>query len=145
MPFHVVVCPAEAVSNLWPRISNLLAPAIARSGGRINAERILESAASGKSNVWIMVDSNSLNIEAAAVTELRAYPESPRLHVMLVGGTRMSEWIADIVYELKRFAIHNGAAGLEVYGRSGWARELLKHGFTQKKVVLMEMNFGESE
>lgn len=138
MPIAVVPVPASRVAEFWPTISKLIQPAIDRSGGRCTAGQILDLAQGDKATVWLMVDRETKKIEAAAVSEMRSYPTTPRLHVMLVGGTRMNEWLSDIVAQLKAFGKHNGAKQIEVYGRTGWERELKKVGFVKRRVCLME-------
>ena len=139
MPVSVVLCPTDQVENYWPKVQLLLQPAVDRSGGRASADQTYRLAMNGKVQIWLMYDENTKEIVAAGASELRTYPGRKILNVLLVAGHRMSEWLDKFIDKLKRFAIHNEAKALELYGRTGWIRKLESKGFKTQKACLMEM------
>lgn len=141
MPIAAVPCPSDRVIDFWPSIVKLLQPAIDRSEGRCTARQVLDLAMAGSSQIWLIVNRETREFRAAAVTELRPYAGNPMINVSLIGGLDMALWLNIFITELKAYAKHNGAKGIEFLGRPGWLKALKPYGFVDRKTVFMDLKF----
>jgi hypothetical protein len=94
-----------------------LAPAVARTGGRLNLDQVFAYLQAGHYQLWRIA-------EAAMVTEIRTYPTMLRtLNVLLLGGHDWSRWW-HLWPQIERWALARGCSRAEFSGRRGWARAL---------------------
>lgn len=140
MSISCVICPPENLPELWDTAATLLTPAVIRSEGRATLKSLFESARNSKAQIWLMFDKDQKKVIASGATEVNKYAAKKVLHVMLVGGARMKEWLPEYIEKLKRFAKDNGCDSIEMVGRPGWLRELVKFDFIDKKAVIMELS-----
>lgn len=127
------IVPKDAISDLWPTVEPLLAPAIARSGERMSMETVRETLAGDTHLLWIVVDGDE--VLAACVTRTAVYPLKKMLVVESLGGRQMKRWVNDLNETLKRYAKDTGHQGLELYGRPGWVKALDPYGWKHAMVV----------
>jgi hypothetical protein len=138
MPYAVVPVPSSEVIRFWSAIAKLLQPAIDRSEGRCTAGQVLDLAMAGSSQVWLVVNRDTKEFKAAALTNKRPYVGDSYINVSLIGGIDMAEWLDVFISDLKAYAKHNQCVGIEFLGRRGWVKTLKKYGFTPKDTVFMD-------
>lgn len=136
---NVVLCPQAEIERFWPIVSKLLLPAIDYSLGRASLDQMFGILTTCKAQLWLMIEDR--HIVAASITEIRLYPTHPILNVLMIGGSKMDQWLGDFVPRIKRFAQFNGAKALEFTGRKGWLKTLDKFGFESLDVITMEHKF----
>jgi hypothetical protein len=138
MTWTTGIIPRQEVEQFWPLALPMLAPAIARSGGRMSDATVYASVMSGSHLMWATTDGP--DIAAVATTRVAQYPLKKMLVVECLGGNRMMEWLENLTSTLRDFAKDSGLDGLEMYGRHGWSKALAAYGWMPSMVVC-EMNF----
>lgn len=112
----------------------MLEPAIARSEGRLTARSVRQWVEDGRYVLWIAHDGET--IAAAFVTRVARYPRKNMLTIDLCGGTQMGSWLDEADRVFRAFSRESGLDGIELYGRSGWARALERLGWRQSAVLV---------
>jgi len=128
-------------------ISEWLAPAMEHSAGESTLEDILNKLESGVALCWMYTNEEDKPI-TVSVTEIIQYGRKKVCHIITTTG----DWKAahethDI---MEQFAISNGCNSVMVWGRPGWARELVKYNFDsgrkyEQSYVVLEMKLGGNE
>jgi hypothetical protein len=102
----------------------LLAPAIARSGGRYDATAVQRCLNDRSMQLWIAADAGrGTGILAACVTEIVDYPNGRRCGLVFCGGSGRERWV-HWLGAIEVWARTRGCTGMEIHGRRGWARVL---------------------
>lgn len=140
MTWSTGIVPRGELEQFWPLALPMLAPAIARSGGRMSDATVHASIQRGTHLLWAVTDGP--DIAAVATTRVAQYPLKKMLVVECLGGNRMKEWLENLTSTLRDFARDSGLDGIEMYGRGGWAKALTPYGW-RSSMVVCEMNFGE--
>ena len=134
MTWTVSVIPAENLKGVWPIASPLLAPAIDRSGGRIDQQSTYRWIEDGRLLLWFAANADH-QVRAAFTTRIAHYPLKSMLVVECLGGSDMHLWV-DVANEaFKGYARRAGCEGVEMYGRRGFARALRKFGWKETMVL----------
>lgn len=106
---------SPAVAAEWERCRAWILPALQHD----TEEHLIEELAAGRAQIWGAAD-------AALITQL-VNAEEPALHIWLAGGNLHS--ILALQPGLEAWGRAQGAKGLWLNGRKGWARVLSKTGF----------------
>lgn len=101
------VLPDPQASPAWDHIKGLLKPAAHLGGIPVLEEYEL---------VWIVTE--GAIVIAAATTRLT----EDRAEIILCGGSRASEWAAELAAIICRWATDEGATRVVITGRKGWGR-----------------------
>ena len=123
------------VRQVWASVAPMLVPAIAYSGGRIDAHSVLEWLMDGRYILWV-VHTEDQQPKAALVTRVANYPRKSVLAVDLCGGIDLGEWAEEADRVLRGYSHHLGLSGIELAGRAGWVRALKKLGWQQFGVLV---------
>jgi hypothetical protein len=111
--------PLDELVELWPKLGPMLAKATSRTGCHTPAD-VLQLAMQGQVGIWVCeVDGVAV---AALVTKVEQYPRKRVLEIMLAGGSRMRQWIAEAVAVLDQHARAAGCQHIAGIGRPGWVR-----------------------
>lgn len=123
--------PSREAVDYWPLALPLLAPAIARTGGRFTPADILAAISRAEMQLWLVtLDEKPAG---AVVTEIVCYPQKKFCRVFLLGGTHTRRWL-HLEQRIAEWAKAQGCAGMETMGRAGW-RRLLK-GYSGEFTIL---------
>lgn len=135
MTWHVTQIATRDVKSIWLRVLPLLKPALAYSGGRIDAGSVFEWLADGRYLLWVAHE-DDLVIRAAFVTRETHYPRRKVLTIDLCGGIGMQGWLdeADRVFRLHSREV--GLEGVELFGRVAWSRALKRLGWRSSCVMV---------
>lgn len=106
---------ADRPLDVLSRVRPLLEPALAYCGGTHEWGDVADGILAGRLQLWP-------GERAALVTELQAYPRKRVVHVFLAGGEL--EDVLAFQPSLDAWARAQGATGLTMTGRPGWARVL---------------------
>ena len=137
MSYLISAVPSMGVPDVWTRgCDQMIAKGLEYSEGRFTVASILDDLLNDKRQLWVVVNEESEEIVCAAITYVSKYPAREFLTVMVLGGTQLKGWIADLVDTFKRFADDVGADGMEFTGRKGWIRALRKLGWEPKMTVM---------
>jgi hypothetical protein len=127
----VSIVPAEHIDVFWEQVRPLLEPAVEYSMGRYTIEDVYKAVSSGTDILWVAHIDN--RIVGAATTRPMGYPQKTMLGIGMWGGEEpLEDWGGELLELIQRYARETGYAGIEGYGRAGWARRLKNHGY--KKV-----------
>lgn len=108
------------LGNAWPHCMPLLKPAVDRLQTH-TIEDVRKSLFCNQAHLWLQW-SNEKG-EAAAVTEFVNYPQGLWLRIWLMGAARGAQVLWDQFEKaIIGFAADNNCAGIEHYGRKGWAK-----------------------
>jgi len=115
----------EWISEVWPRLWPLLAPAYAKSREKTD---LLAGIRAKDLQAWAIFDKDIL--VSGIVTRLRAVGTSGHLdcRIWLVGGDRLNIWAPDLIAKLSAWAKAEGCTSLSGSGRKGWARIVARFG-----------------
>ena len=129
------VIPPEGVDLFWPEVKDLLGPAVALSGGRLDMVSLLDGLHSAKYVLWVVYDDKQI-IRAAFTSRIAVYPRRKILAVECAGGTGMRHWVELVQKTFRDFSNDLGLSGVEMYGRPGWLRVLSRYGWKHSMMVM---------
>lgn len=113
----------DTVPAFWPIVTPLIARALEHADGRYALEDVLAALLARDMQLWIAIDTRSMAIEAACVTEIVAYPREKRCGLVFCAGRRSERWLRHLD-EIGDWAREQGCEALELQGRPGWERLL---------------------
>lgn len=113
-------CLPPDVPLAWPTVAPWLAKAANRYPPRRRLEDDHAALLDGSQQLWLVID--GAKIVAAVTTLIHDQPLMKVCSMRLTGGTRLEEWRALAVAEIKKFAQENGCKELEQLGPKGWRR-----------------------
>jgi len=125
---RVYLVPHDLYAAVEPDVRGLLAPVVARSGGRETMDAVWESIEAGHHQLW-MIFNESGGLDGAMVSHIKAYTQKRMLVINWLAGDNMADWIDEVLDALEQFAKLNECGGLELVGRHGWMRFLKGHGW----------------
>jgi hypothetical protein len=134
LTWTVSLTPASELSRLWPVVAPLLAPAVQRSGGRLDMSSVFQWLTEQRYLLWVAYGPDRV-ISAAFVTRGAVYPKRKMLVVELAGGSEMQSWVSEGTRVFRAYARDAGLDGVEMFGREGWTRALKAYGWKQAGVL----------
>ena len=126
---------SEDVKEIWRSIIPLLSPALAYSGGRIDAHSVLDWLLDGRYRLWV-AHQDDMKIIAAFVTREAQYPRKRMLTIDICGGNEMNGWLEAADQTFRAHSRELGLDGIELFGREGWTRALRRLGWRQTGVMV---------
>ena len=119
--------PPKDVEVQWQHMLRLLAPAIARSGGRWTPNDVFNELEAGRLQCWVCIQDQLFY--AVGVTQVVEYPGLKVLCFHWVGGVDQRLWLGLLVDTAAEFATAEGCTRMEMVGRKGWERMAAPLGF----------------
>ena len=138
--YKVSLVPANAVTNVWDKIEELVDKVIPYTYGRMIAADVLHNLIINHYHLWIIEKEDT--IKAIAITEFMKYPRKTVLLINFISGDKLSEWIEELDRVLVKFSKETGCDFLEACGRAGWERKIAKLGW-KKKFTIVERHYDE--
>lgn len=133
-----IAVPKEHLNTVWQVAGPMLEKAVKTAESKMDISDVLAGAHAGMYVVWlILIDREAV---AAVTTRIIDYPKCKAMALDWVGGTRMKEWFAPAMRDMKEHAIRNGCAHMEGYGREAWIRWIGKEGW-KPDYVTFKMEF----
>lgn len=111
---------------VWPKVEEMLVPAIAGSSGLFTPDEVRERVTASDAgtpdgwSLWIIADRDQLM--GAWTTKFQHFPRERLLEVVFAGGSDMESWYEMALGETEKFAAAMGCRRLRCGGRRGWAR-----------------------
>lgn len=130
--------PQEDLKITWPMVAPMLARAVPYSAGRMDLRSILQGLLEQRYLLWVAYDDAAARVAAAFVTRIAIYSNRASLVIDCAGGSQMRHWLHLASDTFRAYARDAHLAGVEMFGRPGWARVLKSCGW-QQKLVLMEV------
>ena len=109
--------PSYYTTVIWPKVRQLLIPAIEGVDSGFKEEDILKRLQVANMQLWVVNE-----YEAAAVTQVQQYPQFKSALIVALGGENMNEWLDEFIETVEKWASEIGCAYMEEYGRKGWER-----------------------
>lgn len=131
--------PLDNVKSTWPLVAPMLARAVPYSAGRMDLRSILTGLLEQRFLLWIAYDDAAPGVVAAFTTRTAVYSRRTSLVIDCAAGSQMRHWLYLASATFRAYARDAGLAGIEMFGRPGWARVLKSCGW-QQKLVLMEIS-----
>ena len=121
-PSRVFITPVtpEDVDLIVPRIRKMLGKAVERQSRNLGINDVISDLYSGRSALWLVYIGDTL--VAMVTTSIVRHPRRSTLFIEFVGGSRMKEWMDDMIDMLKDVAKRAGLAAIETDGRKGFER-----------------------
>lgn len=135
MTWTVSLTPASELFRLWPVVAPLLAPAVQRSGGRLDMSSVFQWLTEKRYLLWVAYGPDRV-ISAAFVTRGAVYPKRKMLVVELAGGDDLAGWGNEATRVFRNYARDAGLDGVELAGRTGWSRALKAYGWNTAMVLV---------
>ena len=132
----------EMIPDLWPKVKDLLQPAVDRSHGRWSMEHLYYILMINQQTLWIAMDENNDPI-GVMTTQVVHYPCSKMLAFQFLGGHDLDEWWCDLLGVVERYAKDAGCAGIEATARFGFWPTLKQSGI-EKSYTMYEKIFDGS-
>lgn len=123
--------PSGMAYQAWPDIAPLIAEAIEMAEGRHTIATTLNGVSSG--HMTALVALSQAKPIMGCVIQVALYPAEKWLQIPFCGGSRMGEWLPQLVDTIDAFAYNEQCVGVEISGRGGWARVLAPHGYVPSK------------
>ena len=136
--YKVSLVPANAVTNVWDKIEELVDKVIPYTYGRMIAADVLHNLIINHYHLWIIEKEDT--IKAIAITEFMKYPRKTVLLINFISGDKLSEWVEELDRVLVKFSKETGCDFLEACGRAGWERKVTRLGW-QKRFTIVEKHY----
>lgn len=127
-----IIQPGECRA-VWPKVKELLLPAILATGGRWEPEYVLAGLVLGEQTLWAYLDEKGVPV-GAATTEIVNYPAKRMLAIHFLGGHDMNEWYRVMSDAFTDFARLSGCAGIECNARFGFWKWFKDDGFIKSSM-----------
>ena len=138
--YKVSLVPANAVTNVWNKIEELVDKVIPYTYGRMIAADVSHNLIINHYHLWIIEKEDT--IKAIAITEFMKYPRKTVLLINFISGDKLSEWIEELDRVLVKFSKETGCDFLEACGRTGWERKVTRLGW-KKKFTIVEKHYDD--
>lgn len=122
-PTMLMGIPPDIVPAFWQIAAPMVGRAVEHADGRYDIDDVLAALLARDMQLWLAVDSRSMAVEAACVTEIVAYPREKRCGLVFCAGRDMNRWLRHLS-EIGDWAREQGCVALELQGRPGWERRL---------------------
>lgn len=114
----------DTIGQIWTRIQPMMKSAYETSNGRLSAESTFKLVLSGNIYMWILYCQEEDRIYGILGASVVEYPTDKKflcLHFMV--GVDRKKWI-HLVENVEQYAKDKGCAGIEMWCRKGWQKEL---------------------
>lgn len=130
----IIAVPDSEIDFVWPFVSVLLAPAVELDTGRHALDDVKRDLTERNRQLWAAIlDGKCV---AVLVTGITQYPGRKVCQAQYCGGSRLDDWLPEILETVERWAGQIGCSALEVVGRRGWVRKFAPYGFSHERVYI---------
>lgn len=136
--------PTRLVPELWPLIEDYAVKAM-RWHPFMDAGDLLGQLLHGHAQLFVVTDRGKDGVLGFAAVEMLCYPSRRIANVLAAGGRRgfLGALVQDLVPQLERWAIEQGADTFCVQGRPGWLKFARRHeGVHFLQVVISQKRLG---
>lgn len=127
---------AKDAPHMWPVVSDWCEGALEYAGGLMNLDDVKAAVAKNEMQMWVVM--NASTPQAVCITEIRRYPRANVLTAILIGGTKLHKWAAQLDSLLTRFATANNCKFVDGYGRKGWEKIVNSLGWARRATIYMK-------
>lgn len=133
---EIALIPHGQISYVLPKVLDHLNTSVKWARGRITLDDLILFLVSGRNQLWVIFDTDTLDVYGQIVTEMVQYPQKKMLVIQYCAAqTGTMEQIDTKVHEtMHRFAKDMGCNGIEFVGRSGWSRQAKQNGYEVESV-----------
>ena len=128
----VTPIPSYYITAIWPRVVDLLIPALKRFDSGYSVEDVLHALQGSDMQLWVAGE-----YEGAVVTQIIKFPQFKTCRVFAAGGGGMEVWMDEMEDRIETWARELGCKYLTGGGRRGWMRMGERRGW---KTVGVEMS-----
>ena len=126
--------PKVMLKTTWPRVIEMLKPAIARTRGRFEDEDVFDSIKNKKMQLWCYAKDDEIYM--SCVTQLINYPSKKYMRIVFVGADKHRDYWKSTIKQLEVWAKSLGCDGVENSCRKGWARVSKEYGYGHESIIL---------
>lgn len=123
--------PSNWAYQAWPDVAPLIAPAVEMSEGRhtlaTTLNRVMEE------RMTCLVALSQARPIMGCIIQVALYPAEKWLQIPFCGGSRMREWLPQLMDTIDAFAYNEQCVGVEISGRGGWRRVLAPYGYVPSR------------
>ena len=105
--------PSDRITLVWDDCEKFLQKSCNRSNGRATTKDIFYDCIRNVCSLWIIFDTETLNIIGCAITKISQYPTGKRmLNIDHVAGKKMNEWAdrsLEVIYKWAKATFGNKA------------------------------------
>ncbi len=130
----IIAVPEGEIDHVWPMVSVLLKPAVDLDTGRHALDDVKRDLTECKRQLWAAILDGTC--VAVVVTGIAQYPGRTICQAQYGGGSRLDDWLPDILNVVEEWAGQIGCSAIEVVGRRGWVRKLAPYGFSHERVFI---------
>ncbi len=124
----------QDIGLVWPHVRPILAKVEKHNQGGYTLDEVKEDLTEGRSLLICVKDGEEFL--ACITCQDEPHPTKRVLHMPIVCGTRMREWL-DLCHEtIPRLAKERGYDMLITKGRRGWTKVLKNYGYKERYVSL---------
>jgi hypothetical protein len=133
---EISLIPHGQISYVLPKVLEHLNTSVKWARGRITLDDLVSFLVSGRNQLWVIFDKDTLDVYGQIVTEIVSYPQKKMLVIQYCAArTGTMEQIDAKVHEtMHKFAKDTGCNGIEFVGRSGWSRQAKQNGYEVESV-----------
>jgi hypothetical protein len=127
--------PYGVLSTAIPKVIKYLEVSESWTRGRSTTDDILKFLFTGQMQLWVVLDDKE--IYGQIITEIKQYPQCKMLVIQYCSGEKNHmKFVEDKVYDtLERYAKDFGCSGIELIGRPGWHKHVVKRGYETRSVM----------
>lgn len=113
----------QDLKSVWSEVEGFIEAACIRGRGDDTAKSLLIECAQGHALLWVVRDQAGAAV-AAVITQMMRQPGGRVICMVLAcGGVGAKRWM-HLLAEIEAAAVADGASGMRLLGRPGWARVL---------------------
>jgi len=127
--------PSASAGEVWDVVAPLLAPAVARSRGRMSVDALRALVEAQDAQLWVAREGDG--ILGAWTTRIVTYHAGAKVcEIVFCGGSAIERWMIPGLNMLEAWAKAQGCDRMEAIGRHGWERMLEPYGYRREYIVL---------
>ena len=127
----------EHVAAVWPEVAPLFERALKRTDSWDTMASLRADVDKGNTVLWLICDRTSL--VAAFITGVVSTARGRLLNTIILGGTRMSEWLTQWEAKLRDIAKAEDCKAVVAVGRKGWKRIFERCGWADGPTTMLRM------
>lgn len=135
---HYTLLHPKHLDSAWPVVAPWLIQAIGNEDSWGQIEEIRSGIATGLMQLWVVQEKQRGDLLAVFVTEPQIVGNIHSLVIRWMGGREIDRWLENIGV-IERWAMRQGFAKVEIWGRPGWSRRFAHLGYREDFRVISKM------